>query len=293
MTKILKTTDLTKDFGENKGAFELNISMVEGEIVGFIGPNGAGKSTTLSMLTGLIVPTFGSFELFCEPTDYLNIYKIMPKLGILPSEVSFDSNKTSRKIFTETATLLNQDLTENWVELAEFLDIELDRKFGELSFGNKKKIGIVTALMHKPKLVIMDEPTNGLDPLIQQKFLELIKAIKKNGGSILLSSHVLSEVQAICDRIIMIKNGKVVLEDETKNILEKSLKIFRLNSPSDFVLSSLEKKNLFEKMERRGEEVLVYTSRREDVLKNLVGSGFYDFYIEKPSLEDMFLEQYL
>lgn len=290
---LIKTTKLTKDFGNHKGAFDIDMEVRAGEIVGFIGPNGAGKTTTMSMLVGFTKPTSGNFEIFGDPNvNYQNIHKIMPRLGVLLSDVAFEPNFTAERIFIENQKLLDKDLTKNWRKMADYLDLDITKKFKKLSLGNKKKVGIVNALMHEPELVIMDEPTSGLDPLIQQRYLELIKQLKNKGGAVLLSSHVLSEVQAACDYILMIKNGELILNDSTENILAQAIKVFRVESLNSDDLEEMEQKNLIDKWEDRGVETMLYTRKRESVLKFLVKKNIYDFYLEKPNLEDMFLKQY-
>lgn len=290
---LLKTHKLTKDFGEHKGAFDIDMEVRTGEIVGFIGPNGAGKTTTMLMLTGFTKPTSGDFELLGDSKiDYKSIYTLMPRLGVLFSDVAFEPTFTAREIFTQSQHLLGRDYSQNWKEMASYLELDLDKKFKKLSMGNKKKVGIINSLLHDPELVIMDEPTSGLDPLIQQKYLELIKNVRKRGGAVFLSSHVLSEVQAACDYIIMIKNGNLIIKDSTENILANALKVFRISDFPDKYIKQLEKENNIEKWVRRGDEVMLFAKNRKEVLKFLVDHKIFDFYLEKPSLEDMFLEQY-
>ncbi len=293
MNTLLKLKKLTKDFGDNKGAFDIDLEINRGEIVGFLGPNGAGKTTTMSMVLGFTLPTSGSFELLGEKNMSVNyIHELMPRIGVMLSDVSFEPGFSSRQTLFRNQSLLKKDLKNKIEELAEFLELDLDKKFRDLSTGNKKKAGIINALMHDPDLVVMDEPTSGLDPVIQQRSLELLQKVKDRGGSVFLSSHVLSEVQAICDRIFMIKRGRKILEGETNQILDQALKVFRVNNLKQEYLKEIEEKNLAEKFEIRTKETLLYTQERSKLLKYLLSKDIYDFYLEKPRLEDMFLDEY-
>jgi ABC-2 type transport system ATP-binding protein len=290
--EILQTKELTKDFGNQKGAFDISFSLESGQILGFIGPNGAGKSTTINILTGFMLQDEGSFQIFGKDVDHSTIHEIYPNIGILMSEVAFEKHLTPIQIFRQSETLLSMDLHENWGQLAEYLDLDLNTKFGKLSLGNRKKVGIINCLMHDPKLVVMDEPSSGLDPLIQQKLFILLKKVAKNGGAVLLSSHVLSEVQSACDQIIMIKNGKIILQDSTKNIMEKALKVFRFKELDDEVLRVMNQQNLVSKMELVAGNKYLYTDKHVEILKLLNQYEIFDFYLESPNLENMFLEYY-
>lgn len=284
---------LTKDYGQNKGVFNLDLILESGQILGFIGPNGAGKTTTLNMLTGFIQPTSGSMELFGKKLSRVSqFYQFMPRIGFMPSEISFELELKVKDILQRNSLLLNLDLGNKINQLGEFLKLDLKAKFGTLSLGNKKKVGIINALMHSPELIILDEPTSGLDPLIQQNFLELLKEAKNSGAAILLSSHVLSEVQFICDRIHMIKNGQLELEGNTEDILEKALKIFRVTNFSPEQSQKLQDQGLIKSWKQEGLQFQLYTDKRLPVTKYLVENNIEDFYVERPSLEEMFLNKY-
>jgi ABC-2 type transport system ATP-binding protein len=288
----LEVTNLTKDFGNKKGAFDINFSLEPGQTIGFIGPNGAGKSTTLNMLSGFIKPDSGEIRIFGQNVNWLNIHNLYPRIGVLLSEVAFEKNLKPSQIFGQSEMMLNRNLKSKWQELAEFLELDVNKKFASLSYGNRKKVGIINCLMHDPELVLLDEPTGGLDPLIQQKFFSLLKKITDKDGSVLLSSHVLGEVQSACDRIMMIKNGKIILQDTTKNILDKASRVFKIKNPSKDLLDILHNQNTVIKTETFGEEILIYTDKHPKILEILVENKVFDFYLEKPSLEEMFLQFY-
>lgn len=292
MSFLLQARELTKDYGQGKGAFGVNLDLKAGEIVGFIGPNGAGKSTTLNMLNGLIRPTSGLIQYFEQDCNDNTLYRVNDRLGVLLSDVPFEKSFTPRRILREASLLLGKNLEAKYTELSQYFELNLDVKFGKLSLGNKKKVGMIMALMHEPDIALLDEPTSGLDPLIQQKTLKLLTDIKNRGGSVLLSSHTLSEVQSICDRIIMIKNGKIILEDTTQNVLDKAQKLFRLCNPSPQLIQLIQTELSVTKVIKSNSEIHVYTDNPSTILDLLNQHQFYDFYLERPTLEETFINLY-
>ena len=198
--QVIVLNGLTKNYGKHRGINNLSFTVSAGEIFGFIGPNGAGKSTTIRTLMGLIRPTAGNATIFgldCQTQASV----IAKNLGYLPSEDSYYENMKVHELLQYTADLYKMDCHSKMHELSQRLNLDLSRRIADLSLGNRKKVGIVSALMTSPKLVIMDEPTSGLDPLIQQAFYEILKEENSRGTTIFLSSHVLSEVQKLCDRV--------------------------------------------------------------------------------------------
>jgi len=215
----IQIENLKKYYGKSRGVENVSFELNKGEILGFIGPNGAGKSTVIRVLMGLINKTSGDVQVLgLAPSKDTN-----KEIGYLPSEVFLYSELMVLDQLKYIAKIRECD-EMRITELAEELDLDLTRKIRELSFGNKKKVGIIAALMHSPKLIILDEPTSGLDPLIQQKFFDLLKDEKKKGASILLSSHVLNEVEKICDKICLIKEGEIVFSDTLSNLKKNQFK---------------------------------------------------------------------
>lgn len=195
----------------NHGLFDLDLHIKQGEVFGFIGPNGAGKSTFIKLLMGLIRPTRGEVSIFGldSQQDGLEIMKIT---GYLPGELMLFPNVTSRYILELMMNLRKNRDFSFLIELADRLDLDLDRKYQDLSHGNKQKVAVIQAMMHRPQLLILDEPTLGLDPIIQREFRRLIQEFSESGNTVLISSHVLSEVQSICSRIGLIHEGHLVKE---------------------------------------------------------------------------------
>lgn len=227
---VIVLSSLTKAYGKHRGVTNLSFSVNEGEIFGFIGPNGAGKSTTIRILMGLLCPTAGSASIF--GLDCRSKASVIAKdVGYLPSEDSYYENMKVRELLQYTADLYKMDCRAKMHELAERLQLDLSRRISDLSLGNKKKVGIVSALMTAPKLIIMDEPSSGLDPLIQQVFYEILLEENRRGATIFLSSHVLSEVQRLCGRAAILKEGELVEIQSIKELRESGYKKVSLGLP--------------------------------------------------------------
>ena len=208
---------LTKFYGRTRGIDGLNLAVEKGAFFGFIGPNGAGKSTTIRTLLGLISPDSGSGRVLG-----LDIKKdkrtILERVGYLPSDNAFYAGLRVREMLKLSAGLRRKDCSVRAAELCERLQLDTDRKIEDLSFGNRKKVGIVCALQHDPELLILDEPTGGLDPLIQHEFFEILREKNREGITVFLSSHVLSEIQRHCSRAAVIREGQVIACDTVEHL---------------------------------------------------------------------------
>ena len=203
------TRHLTKRYGRARGIEDVNLTVRQGEIFGFIGPNGAGKSTTIRTLLGLIRKTGGEASILgldCEKDRT----RILEQVGYLPSEVFYYDGMRARDLLKYAASFYRTDCMPRARALAARLGLDLDQKVEDMSLGNRKKVGIVQGLMHEPRLIILDEPTSGLDPLAQRAFFDLIREENARGATVLFSSHILSEVQRICDRVAIIREGRVI-----------------------------------------------------------------------------------
>ena len=228
---VIEINHLTKNYGKARGITDITFQVEEGEIFGFIGPNGAGKSTTIRTLLSLIYPTSGSAKIFgMDSVKYAP--EIKKQIGYLPSEVFYYDNMKVMDLLKYSASFYKKDCRKRIKELAEIMDLDLTKKMDDLSLGNKKKVGIVQGLLHEPKLLILDEPTSGLDPLMQQKFFELLELENKKGATILFSSHILSEVQKLCNRVAIIKEGKLVTVEKIRTLQENNYKKFKIDTKS-------------------------------------------------------------
>ena len=285
--------ELTKHYGKHRGINNLSFSVNQGEFFGFIGPNGAGKSTTIRTLMGLIRPTGGSasiFDLDCHSKASV----IARDVGYLPSENSYYENMKVRELLQYTADLYGMDCKTKMKELADRLNLDLSRKIADLSLGNKKKVGIVSAIMTSPKLIIMDEPTSGLDPLIQQAFYDILKEENSRGATVFFSSHVLSEVQKLCDRVAILKEGQLIGIQSIKELRESGYKKVSLSAkeaiPRDFFdLSRIA--NYAETADKTSVS-FVYNGNITAIIDKLHLLHLDDVLLEEPSLEEIFMHYY-
>ena len=285
--------ELTKHYGKHRGINNLSFSVNQGEFFGFIGPNGAGKSTTIRTLMGLIRPTGGSasiFDLDCHSKASV----IARDVGYLPSENSYYENMKVRELLQYTADLYGMDCKTMMKELADRRNLDLSRKIADLSLGNKKKVGIVSAIMTSPKLIIMDEPTSGLDPLIQQAFYDILKEENSRGATVFFSSHVLSEVQKLCDRVAILKEGQLIGIQSIKELRESGYKKVSLSAkeaiPRDFFdLSGIA--NYAETADKTSVSFM-YNGNITAIIDKLHLLHLDDVLLEEPSLEEIFMHYY-
>jgi ABC-2 type transport system ATP-binding protein len=288
---VIEINHLTKMYGKARGITDVTFNVEEGEIFGFIGPNGAGKSTTIRTLLSLIYPTSGSAKIFGKDSvKYAP--EIKKEIGYLPSEVFYYDNMKVIDLLKYSASFYKKDCTKRIKELAEIMDLDLTKKIDDLSLGNKKKVGIVQGLLHEPKLIILDEPTSGLDPLMQQKFFDLLKDENKKGATILFSSHILTEVQRLCNRVAIIKEGKIVTVEKISTLQENNYKKFRIDTHA-----SIDKEyfNLdgVAKLEKKGNIIsFLFRGNINTVLKKIAEIEVTNILIEEPDLEEIFLHYY-
>lgn len=285
--KAIKTNDLTKFYGKARGVVHLNLSVEEGEFFGFIGPNGAGKSTTIRTLLRLISPTSGSAEVFGK--DIVKEKEaILREIGYLPSEAVFYRGMRVKDMIKLSADLRKQDCAREAAELCDRLQLEPSRKVEELSFGNRKKVSIVCALQHCPRLLVLDEPTSGLDPLMQREFFEILKGRNREGATVFLSSHVLSEVQRNCTRAAMIREGTIIACDSMDALSKTSAKRVSLHGSVD--LSGLA--GVRDKQETETTVSFLYSGEMNALLQALSSGKISDLTVSEPDLEEIFLHYY-
>ena len=285
--------ELTKHYGKHRGINNLSFSVNQGEFFGFIGPNGAGKSTTIRTLMGLIRPTGGSasiFDLDCHSKASV----IARDVGYLPSENSYYENMKVRELLQYTADLYGMDCKTKMKELADRLNLDLSRKIADLSLGNKKKVGIVSAIMTSPKLIIMDEPTSALHPLMQQAFYDQLNEENSRVPTDIISSHVLSEVQKLCDRVAILKEGQLIGIQSIKELRESGYKKVSLSAkeaiPRDFFdLSGIA--NYAETADKTSVSFM-YNGNITAIIDKLHLLHLDDVLLEEPSLEEIFMHYY-
>jgi ABC-2 type transport system ATP-binding protein len=222
MANAIETHGLTKSYGERRGVFDLDLAVPEGEIYGFLGPNGAGKTTTIRLLLDLIRPLSGQATIFgldCR-REAAAVHRL---LGYLPGEFALDPRLTGRQLLTYLGSLHGGVDWEYIGTILHRLDLDLDRKFSDYSRGNKQKVGLAQAFMHRPRLLILDEPTGGLDPLNQEAVLDLVREANAGGATVFFSSHILSEVQLVCERVAFIRDGRLVRSGSVADLLQSGV----------------------------------------------------------------------
>lgn len=272
MEHIMEITNLTKNYGKHRGIEGVSFQVEKGEIFGFLGPNGAGKSTTIRSILGLIHCKEGSIRV-CGQDAIKNREKVLQHIGYMPSEAWFYQGMTIREILKIAADVRKMDCTQEAEKLCERLQLDTRRKISELSLGNRKKVSIVCAMQHQPELFIFDEPTSGLDPLMQNRFFTLIKEYVEQGATCMLSTHVLSEVRNYCDRVAIMKEGKLIVTDTVEHLLASRTKRI--------------------KMVRDGEKLdYLYQDDLNLLYRELEGHDITDILIEEPSIEEVFMHYY-
>ena len=228
---IIEVKDLTKDYGSGRGVFDVSFAINQGEVFGFLGPNGAGKSTTIRHLMGFSKPQKGETYILGMPT-FKNYYKFLSKVGYIPGEIALPQGLTGWqfiRMMQNMQKIHNEEQLSKMLNLFELDDVVLKGETKRMSLGIKRKLAIVVAFMSDPDILILDEPTSGLDPVMQEVFIQLIKKEKERGKTILLSSHIFSEVDATCDRIAIIKDGKIVSEFIANDLKHASTKFYKID----------------------------------------------------------------
>ena len=285
--EIIKTTKLTKYYGKTRGIVDLDLTVAQGEFFGFIGPNGAGKSTTIRTLLGLIAPTSGIAMVFGK--DVTNEKKtILQNVGYLPSEALFYRGMKVKDVLKLSADLRKTDCAAESKLLCERLQLDVSRKVDELSFGNRKKVAIVCALQHKPDLLVLDEPTGGLDPLMQKEFFDILRERNREGATILLSSHVLSEIQRNCIRAAIIRDGRIVVCNSVDVLAQTSAKRITVHGTVD--LESLS--GVRDRKDSEDSVSFLYSGDMNSLLRILSYGQVNDLTVTEPDLEEVFLHYY-
>ncbi|MBR6920793.1 MAG: ABC transporter ATP-binding protein [Clostridia bacterium] len=285
--KAIETKGLTKYYGKHRGIENVDLCVEEGEIFGFIGPNGAGKSTTIRTLLGLIKKSGGEAKVLGMDIE-ADKEKILQNVGYLPSEASFYSGMRVAEVLALSAKLRKKDCRQEAKRLSERLELDLNRKVGELSLGNRKKVGIVAAMQHKPQLYILDEPTSGLDPLIQREFFALLKERNAEGATVFLSSHVLSEIGRYCSRAGILREGKLIKEESVDKLTASGVKRVTLHGASGLPQTD----GLKDVNENGAVKSFLYSGPAERLIAALANIHFEDITLTDPDIEDVFMHYY-
>ena len=285
--KAIETIHLTKYYGKARGIADICLSVEEGDFFGFIGPNGAGKSTTIRTLLGLITATDGSASIFGQDIQTQKT-TLLGEIGYLPSETMFYHGMRVKDVLRLSAELHKKDCGEEAKTLCRRLDLDVSRKIDELSLGNRKKVGIVCAMQHKPRLYILDEPTSGLDPLMQREFFALLQERSREGATVVLSSHILSEVQRYCRHAAVIREGRILVADSVEKLGHTGAKRVTLRG-----VDKAPALPHIRDMETLPDAVsFLYSGEAGVLLNSLASLPVTDVTIAEPDLEEVFLHYY-
>ena len=295
MGAVIETNALTKTYGRGRGIKNVDLTVKEGEVFGFLGPNGAGKTTTVRTLLGFMKPTDGRAEVFGMDIEKDSV-AIRSMVGNLPGEFTLEDRMTGDQLLKFFARLRGVKDLDYAYEIAGRIDADMGRPMRRLSRGNKQKIGLVQAMFHKPPLLILDEPTGGLDPLVQEEFLKIIGEVKEEGRTVFFSSHTLNEVERICDRVGIIREGELTAVETTDNLINKSFRHVSLTFADPL---GGEETEHFENLEgvdgfdKDGARLIFDLHGSLDTMIKLAARHeLVDMMYERPSLEEIFLAYY-
>ncbi len=291
METVIQTTDLTKFYGKSRGIKDVSITVNKGDIFGFLGPNGAGKSTTIRTLLDFIRPSAGSATIFgmdCRK-DSVAIRK---RIGYIPGDFGLYGHMTGWKFLEYFGRVRGGYDAGAAKAYAKKMDIRLDRKMKEYSRGMRQKVAIIQAFMNDPDLIIMDEPTNGLDPLVQQTFMDMLREEAGHGTTIFMSSHVLSEVEKACNRVAIIKEGRIVAEEQVEALRQKSGKVLEVKFAQPLTREIFYLPGVSNVTQVNGSYRMTVTGSLEDLLQEISRNKLADISIHQMTLEDIFMHYY-
>lgn len=298
---VIETRGLSKAYGsgsqQTAALRKLNLSVHQGEIFGYLGPNGAGKTTTIRMLLDLIRPSGGSASIFGMDVREQSV-EIHRRIGYLPGELSLWEGRTSKQVIHYVASVRgdSKGISKHADELAQRLQLDTSKRVRDLSSGNKRKLGLVLAMMHSPDLLILDEPTNGLDPLVQQTFHEMMDEFRAKGRTVFLSSHILSEVQTICDRAGILRDGELKAVESIEKLMNVEfhwVDVQFRDAVPEGLARELRASDAISQVDVNGSRVKMRLMGDFDPLLRILGVGYVkDLRVEEPSLEEIFLAYY-
>ena len=281
----VETVSLTKFYGKSRGIKDIDLSVPEGDFFGFIGPNGAGKSTTIRILTGLIFPTGGNAKIFGKEAGKP---ETLADMGYMPSEAEFYRGMRAGEIIKYSAKLRKRDCSLEAARLCERLSLDTNKKISQLSLGNRKKVSIVCALQHNPRLCILDEPTSGLDPLMQNEFYKILEERNREGATIFLSSHILSEIQNHCRHAAAVRNGKLLVSGSVDELVHTNVKKVTLRG-----VSYPPKLEGINDIHTQGDTVkFLFGGEPKKLLNSLSALPITDLSIAEPDLDEIFMHYY-
>lgn len=296
---VIEVNNLTKDYGSGRGVFDVSFKVEKGEVFGFLGPNGAGKSTTIRHLMGFSKPDKGETKIF-DKESFNKYHEILGNVGYIPGEIALPAGLTGWEFIRMTQDLQHCHNEERLQYLLKLFELNPDGETKKMSLGVKRKLAIVTAFMSDPEVLILDEPTSGLDPVMQEVFIQFIKDEKERGKTILLSSHIFSEVDATCDRIAIIKDGRVVSEFIANDLKHATTKFYNIvfNKQEDYVdfCKTTNKSEYLTIIDKDDSKNKCFISTNDNqinqVIKLLAKYSLKQFSNKKETLEDYFMKFY-
>ena len=292
MDAAIKTEQLTKSYGKNRGIRDVDLEVEEGEVFGFLGPNGAGKTTTIRTHLGFMRPTGGRAEVFGLDTQRESV-EVRARVGNLPGEFALENRTTGEDLLKFFARLRGVGSLGYARELAERFGADLHRPMRRLSRGNKQKIGLIQAMFHRPPLLILDEPTGGLDPLVQEEFLDVVEETKAEGRTVFFSSHVLSEVERVSDRVGIIRSGELVAVEPTHTLVDKAFRHVTLTFDGPVDARPFDALPGVEGLKVDGPRLSFTLHSEPDAMVRLAAQHrLVGMEYERPSLEETFLTYY-
>lgn len=290
---IIDINHLTKDYGNRKGVFDVSIQIEAGEVYGYLGPNGAGKSTTMRHLMGFCKPQSGTVHIL-GMNCWSEQKKIQKKLGYLPGEIALPDDMTGWAYLKLIGKMRGMNSLSYAHELLDFFEINPDTGIKRMSKGMKQKIAIVSAFMHDPEVLLLDEPTSGLDPLMQNRFIALVEEAKNKGKTILLSSHIFEEVEKTCDRVGMIRNGKLIKEFTDEELQHSKIQTFQLTFEKSDDLQRIKSVYPDSNYDEESNQLVVSIndSQINDFISQLAACKLSSLKERKHTLEDYFMQFY-
>jgi ABC-2 type transport system ATP-binding protein len=290
----IRTLGLTKFYGRHRGIENVDLTVERGEVFGFLGPNGAGKSTTIRCLLDLLRPTAGAASVLgLDPRR--DAVAVRSRVGYLPGDLSMYGSMTGRQLCVYFAALRGLDPPVEIDVLAKRLALDLDRRIGDYSTGNRQKVGLVQAFMHRPELLILDEPTSGLDPLMQQEFYALVDEVRNDGRTVFLSSHLLPEVEKVADRVAIIRDGEVVVVDDVSTLKSRAIRRMEIQfgtAPDPTPFGELDAVRRLDRSDDGKTLMMVVEGSIDAVIKCAARSQVHNIVSHDGDLEDVFLDYY-
>lgn len=292
MSDAIALEHLTKAYGRSRGVVDLTFSVSPGEVFGYLGPNGAGKTTTIRTLLDLIRPTSGEATILGQDSRRGSI-EIHRRTGYLPGEGGLYGRLTGAEYLSYLASLRDGVDWGYTLELAERLDCDLSVKIRALSHGNRQKVAVIQAFMHRPELLVLDEPTQGLDPLVQQAFHEMVEDVRREGRTVFLSSHVMPEVERLCDRVAIIREGRLVAVEDVGDLRARQVRALDIHFARPVPAEPFERLPNVRGVEAQGDTLrLTIAGPMDPVVKEAARYEIVDLQSHEPSLEDVFLTYY-